>query len=96
MKTFVTGTYPLLESTVAHYFRTSQESQDWHKPTWKALREILDTSFSKMDLMPILRGPFFLTLHIFFIYKMEQITNIGDKITFLQDVCQLVEGCKTK
>ncbi|XP_011192881.2 ectopic P granules protein 5 homolog isoform X1 [Zeugodacus cucurbitae] len=95
MKTFVTGTYPLLESTIAHYFRTSTESQDWHTPTWKALREILETSFGKMDLMPILRGPFFLTLHIFFIHKMEQIANIGDKITFLQDVCQLVEGCKT-
>ncbi|XP_004534242.1 ectopic P granules protein 5 homolog isoform X2 [Ceratitis capitata] len=95
MKTFVTGIYPLLESTIAHYFRSSPESASWHTPNWKTLKEILQTSFDKMDLMPILRGPFFLTLHIFFVYKMEQITNIGDKITFLQDVCQLVEGCKT-
>ncbi|XP_053947288.1 ectopic P granules protein 5 homolog isoform X1 [Anastrepha ludens] len=95
MKTFVTGVYPLLESTISHYFRSSAESKDWHTPTWKALWQILQTSVVKMDMMPIMRGPFYFTLHIFFLYKIDQITNSSDKITFLQDVCQLLEGLKT-
>ncbi|XP_067619599.1 ectopic P granules protein 5 homolog isoform X2 [Eurosta solidaginis] len=95
MKMFFAGVYPLLESTIAHYFRTSQESKDWHTPSWKKLWELLKMSVEKMNLMPIMSGPYFLTLHYFFIYKIDQNANFGDKITFLQDLCQLVEGLKT-
>ncbi|XP_017477815.1 PREDICTED: ectopic P granules protein 5 homolog isoform X2 [Rhagoletis zephyria] len=95
LKTFISGIYPLLESTIAHYFRTTAESKDWHTPTWSELWQILQTSLAKMDLMPVIHGPYFFILHIFFIYKIDQTTNSGDKITFLQDVCQLLEGLKT-
>ncbi|TMW41895.1 hypothetical protein DOY81_013025, partial [Sarcophaga bullata] len=96
MKAFIADTYTLLESTIAFYFRSSQDSLDWHSPSWLNLFVLLQMSLEKLDLMPIMRSSCMFTLHVFILYKMEKITSAGDRITFLQDLSQLIESLKTE
>lgn len=96
MKAFIADTYTLLESTIAFYFRSSQDSLDWHSPSWLNLFVLLQMSLEKLDLMPIMRCSCMFTLHVFILYKMEKITSAGDRITFLQDLSQLIESLKTE
>ncbi|XP_065371725.1 ectopic P granules protein 5 homolog isoform X2 [Calliphora vicina] len=96
MKAFIGGTYTLLETSIAFYFRSSQESLDWHTPSWVNLLQLLQMSLEKLELMPIMRNSSMFTLHIFILYKMEKMPTVGDQITFLQDLSQLVESLKTE
>lgn len=96
MKAFIGGTYTLLEASIAFYFRSSQESLDWHTPSWVNLLQILKMSLEKLELMPIMRNSAIFTLHVFILYKMEKMPTVGDQITFLQDLSQLVESLKTE
>lgn len=96
MKAFIADTYILLESTIGFYFRSSQDSLDWHSPSWLDLFGHLQMSLEKLDLMPIMRSSCMFTLHVFILYKMEKMTSAGDRITFLQDLSQLIESLKTE
>ncbi|KAM7362755.1 ectopic P-granules autophagy protein 5 [Cochliomyia hominivorax] len=96
MKAFIGGTYTLLEASITFYFRSSQESLEWHTPTWLNLLQLLQMSLEKLELMPIMRNSSMFTLHIFILYKMEKMPTVGDQITFLQDLSQLVESLKTE
>jgi len=95
MKQFIAGIYPLIETAIVQYLRTSEESYEWHQPSWAKLIKNLEMSLNKLELMPIMQGPFLFTLHLFVLYKTEKIGTIGEKITFLQDQSQLVENLKT-
>ncbi|XP_073818455.1 ectopic P-granules autophagy protein 5 isoform X2 [Musca autumnalis] len=96
MKAFIGGAYTLLEASIIFYFRSSEASLEWHSPSWSQLLEILQMSLEKLELMPIMRNSSIFTLHIFILYKMEKMPTVGDQITFMQDLCQLIESIKTE
>lgn len=96
MKAFIGGTYTLLETCIAFYFRSSELSLEWHTPTWLNLLHLLQMSLEKLELMPIMRNSSIFTLHVFILYKMDKMPTVGDQITFLQDLTQLVESLKTE
>lgn len=52
--------------------------------------------WNSIDLMTLLKGPYLLSLHGFIMYKMQNTEDIGEKITFLEDLSQLLEPIKTK
>lgn len=85
----------LLESSIECYFRTSTEHAPWHAPSWQGLFEALQMSLPKLELMPVLQGSYFFSLHVFVLYKLEEIQTDGEKITFLQDLTQFLENLKT-
>ncbi|XP_017140447.2 ectopic P granules protein 5 homolog [Drosophila miranda] len=95
LNTYIASIYSLLESSVESYFRTSTESAPWHAPSWQGLFEALSMSLPKLELMPIMQGSYFFSLHVFVLYKMEEIATDGDKVTFLQDLSQLLDNLKT-
>ncbi|XP_059219883.1 ectopic P granules protein 5 homolog isoform X1 [Stomoxys calcitrans] len=96
MKAFIGGTYVLLESTICFYFRSSESSLEWHTPTWINLLQTLQMSLEKLELMPIMRNCSMFTLNVYILYKMEKMPTVGDQITFMQDLCQLIESIKTE
>lgn len=96
MKVFIASTYTLLEATIAFYFRSSESSLEWHTPSWLNLLQLLQMSLEKLELMPIMRNSSMFTLHVFILYKMERMPTVGDQITFLQDLSQLIESLKTE
>lgn len=96
MKAFIFGIYSLLECSIGYYFRSSEESLEWHTPTWLNLLNTLRMSLDKLELMPIMRNSCFFVLHIFILHKMEKLPNAGAQITFLQDLSQLIENLKTE
>ncbi|XP_005180740.1 ectopic P granules protein 5 homolog isoform X2 [Musca domestica] len=96
MKAFIGGIYDLLEASIIFYFRSSESSLEWHSPSWLQLLQILQMSLEKLELMPIMRNSSIFTLHIFILYKMEKMPTVGDQITFMQDLCQLIENIKTE
>uniref|UniRef100_B3P3B0 GG16333 n=1 Tax=Drosophila erecta TaxID=7220 RepID=B3P3B0_DROER len=95
LNTYIASIYSLLETSIENYFRTAPESAPWHAPSWQGLIEALSMSLPKLDLMPIMQGSYFFSLHVFVVYKMEEIATDGDKVTFLQDLTQLLENLKT-
>ncbi|XP_017041076.1 LOW QUALITY PROTEIN: ectopic P granules protein 5 homolog [Drosophila ficusphila] len=95
LNTYIASIYALLEASMENYFRTSPENAPWHAPSWQGLIEALSMSLPKLDLMPIMQGGYFFSLHVFVVYKMEEIATDGDKVTFLQDLSQLLENQKT-
>lgn len=95
LNNYIASIYTLLESSVESYFRTSLESAPWHAPSWRGLLESLSMSLPKLDLMPIMQGGYLFSLHVFVVHKMEEIATDGDKVTFLQDLTQLLESVKT-
>jgi len=95
LNTYIASIYSLLEASIENYFRTSSDSAPWHAPSWQGLMEALSMSLPKLDLMPIMQGSYFFSLHVFVVYKMEEIATDGDKVTFLQDLSQLLENLKT-
>nr|NP_650752.2 ectopic P-granules autophagy protein 5, isoform C [Drosophila melanogaster]Q9VE34.2 RecName: Full=Ectopic P granules protein 5 homolog [Drosophila melanogaster]AAF55595.2 ectopic P-granules autophagy protein 5, isoform C [Drosophila melanogaster] len=95
LNTYIASIYSLLEASIENYFRTSPEIASWHAPSWQGLMEALSMSLPKLDLMPIMQGSYFFSLHVFVLYKMEEIATDGDKVTFLQDLSQLLENLKT-
>ncbi|XP_055848760.1 ectopic P granules protein 5 homolog isoform X2 [Episyrphus balteatus] len=94
-KAFIAGIYILLEATIVNYFRVSDDNKENHHPSWISLLKSLQTSYDKLEVMPFLRGQHFMSLHAYIIYKMETLSNAGEKITFLQDLSQLLEHVKT-
>ncbi|XP_037885384.1 ectopic P granules protein 5 homolog isoform X1 [Glossina fuscipes] len=96
MKAFISGIYSLLECSIGYYFRSSEESLEWHIPTWLNLLKILSMTLDKLELMPIMHNSCFFVLHIFILHKMEKLPNVGAQITFLQDLSQLIENLKTE
>lgn len=96
-KELIPGIYLLLEATIINYFRVSDvnQDQDNHNPSWRGLLKSLETSYNKLEPMQILRGQNFLSLHAFIIHKMTKMTDTGEKVTFLQDMSQLLEHVKT-
>ncbi|XP_017104957.2 ectopic P granules protein 5 homolog [Drosophila bipectinata] len=94
LNNYIASIYTLLESSVESYFRTS-ENAPWHAPSWQGLLESLSMSLPKLDLMPIMQGGYLFSLHVFVVYKMEEIASDGDKVTFLQDLSQLLESVKS-
>ncbi|XP_034484557.1 ectopic P granules protein 5 homolog [Drosophila innubila] len=95
LNTYISCIYSLLESSIECYFRQSTESAPWHAPSWQGLFEALQMSLPKLELMPVLQGGYFFSLHVFVLYKLEEIETDGEKITFLQDLTQLLENLKT-
>ncbi|XP_030371319.1 ectopic P granules protein 5 homolog [Scaptodrosophila lebanonensis] len=95
LNTYIACIYSLLETSIECYFRTSSDLSPWHAPTWRDLFQALHMSLPKLDLMPVMRGGYFFSLHVFVLYKMEEMENVGEKITFLQDLTQLLENLKT-
>ncbi|XP_037950670.1 ectopic P granules protein 5 homolog isoform X2 [Teleopsis dalmanni] len=95
MNAFIASTYTILESSIVHYFRTSDESKSWHTPSWLNLMHTLQMSLDKLQLMPIIRRPCLLTLHTYILYKLEKMESSGEQITFLQDLAQLIQNIKT-
>ncbi|XP_034112376.2 ectopic P granules protein 5 homolog [Drosophila albomicans] len=95
LNTYISSIYMLLESSIECYFRKSTENAPWHAPSWQGLFEALQMSLPKLELMPVLQGGYFFSLHVFVLYKLEEIETDGEKITFLQDVTQLLENLKT-
>ncbi|XP_052836525.1 ectopic P granules protein 5 homolog [Drosophila gunungcola] len=95
LNTYIASIYSLLEASIENYFRTSPESAPWHAPSWQGLMEALSMSLPKLDLMPIMQGAYLFSLHVFVVYKMEEIAMDGDKVTFVQDLSQLLENLKT-
>ncbi|XP_034665712.1 ectopic P granules protein 5 homolog [Drosophila subobscura] len=95
LNTYIASIYSLLEASVESYFRTSTECAPWHAPSWQGLFEALSMSLPKLELMPIMQGSYFFSLHVFVLYKMEEIATDGDKVTFLQDLSQLLDNLKT-
>uniref|UniRef100_A0A1A9VTB9 Uncharacterized protein n=1 Tax=Glossina austeni TaxID=7395 RepID=A0A1A9VTB9_GLOAU len=96
MKAFISGIYSLLECSIGFYFRSSEESLEWHTPTWLNLLNNLRMSLDKLELMPIMHNSCFFVLHIFILHKMEKLPSAGAQITFLQDLSQLIENLKTE
>ncbi|XP_055908978.1 ectopic P granules protein 5 homolog isoform X2 [Eupeodes corollae] len=94
-KAFIAGIYILLESTIVNYFRISDGNKEDHYPSWMLLLKSLQFSYDKLEVMPFLRGQNFLSLHAYIIYKMQNLTDAGQKISFLQDLSQLLEHVKT-
>ncbi|EDW83213.2 uncharacterized protein Dwil_GK22441 [Drosophila willistoni] len=95
LNTYITCIYGLLETSIEVYFRSSPESAPWHAPSWEGLFEALQMSLPKLELMPVMNGNNFFSLHVYVLYKLEEIATSGEKITFLQDVTQLMEDMKT-
>ncbi|XP_017037889.1 ectopic P granules protein 5 homolog [Drosophila kikkawai] len=95
LNTYIASIYSLLEASMESYFRTSPESAPWHAPSWLGLLEALSMSLPKLDLMPLMQGGYLFSLHVFVVYKMEEIATDGDKVTFFQDLTQLLENIKT-
>lgn len=95
LNTYISCIYTLLESSIECYFRRSPERAAWHSPSWQGLFEALQMSLPKLELMPVMRGGYFFSLHIFVLYKLEEIETVGEKVTFLQDLTQLLENLKT-
>lgn len=95
LNTYISCIYMLLESSIECYFRTSTEHAPWHAPSWQGLFEALQMSLPKLELMPVLQGSYFFSLHVFVLYKLEEIQTDGEKITFLQDLTQFLENLKT-
>ncbi|XP_064550516.1 ectopic P granules protein 5 homolog [Drosophila montana] len=95
LNTYISCIYTLLESSIECYFRRSTENAPWHSPSWQDLFEALQMSLPKLELMPVMRGGYFFSLHIFVLYKLEEIETDGEKVTFLQDLTQLLENMKT-
>ncbi|XP_016985100.2 ectopic P granules protein 5 homolog [Drosophila rhopaloa] len=95
LNTYIASIYSLLEASIENFFRTSPESSPWHAPSWQCLMEALSMSVPKLDLLPIMQGGYLFSLHVFVVYKMEEIAADGDKVTFLQDLSQLLENLKT-
>ncbi|EDV91356.1 GH17394 [Drosophila grimshawi] len=95
LNTYISCIYTLLESSIECYFRTSSTNAPWHTPSWRGLFEALQMSLPKLELMPVMSGGYFFSLHIFVLYKLEEIESAGEKVTFLQDLTQLLENLKT-
>ncbi|ALC46612.1 CG14299 [Drosophila busckii] len=95
LNTYIASIYTLLESTIECYFWQNVEHAPWHAPSWQGLLESLQMSLPKLELMPVMQGANFFSLHVFVLYRLEEIETSGEKIAFLQDLIQLLENVKT-
>lgn len=94
VKTFTSGLYDLLETSIIYYLRNGEDSAIWHQPTWLTLLKILQPCFNKLQLMPLINKNHLFSLHIFILYYMDKLEAIDDRIIFMQDLCQLLEMLK--
>lgn len=97
MEIFITSTYELLESTIRFYLNPTEGLLDSCKPNWSHLTMLLHKSLPKLQLTPIIHGNYFHLIHFFLIYKIHEMNgHIKEQVIFLQDICQLLDGLKTR
>lgn len=49
-----------------------------------------------MDFLSLVKGQYLLTLHAYIICKMGTLKTVGEKITFIDDILQLLDNLKVE
>ncbi|XP_055381195.1 ectopic P granules protein 5 homolog isoform X2 [Condylostylus longicornis] len=91
-KTFNYNMYLLLEETLYTYFKS--HNTDTKTQSWADIFKRLSHVINNFDYQILLQGQFFLVLHLFILYKIQNMNNPAEKITFLQDLSQILGNLK--
>lgn len=71
------------------------ESQKDYTPLWRNVFERLGPNLPTFDLKQMFDGEHLLCIHISMIYKLKELHESGEKITYLQSIGKLLENYKS-
>lgn len=66
----------------------------FYTPKWSFILNSLQPIVDKLDFLTLVKGQYLLTLHAFIICKITTLKSVGEKITFIDDILQLLDSLK--
>lgn len=94
-KSFSNNMFMLMESTVFNYFRYLESTNDNHRPSWTNVMKRLGPSLPTFDLQQMFEGEHLLCIYISIIYKLKELRESGERITYLQNIGKMLENYKS-
>lgn len=103
-KSFTNNVIALLESSLLQYFRLSADggadkmvasNTTSSTGTWQRVAELLGASLPSIEGTDLVQRHHLLTLHVFTVYKLRSLPNVGEQLTLLQKLHLILENYKT-
>lgn len=66
-----------------------------HSPTWANVLERLGPTLPSFDLQQMFDGEHLLCIYISMIYKLKELQESGERITYLQNIGKMLENYKS-
>lgn len=73
----------------------AESKKDNHNPSWLNVMERLGPSLPTLDLQQMFDGEHLLCIYISMIYKLKELRESGERITYLQNIGKLLENYKS-
>lgn len=73
----------------------SESTKKVHAPSWLNVMERLGPSLPTFDLQQMFDGEHLLCIYISMIYKLNELHDSGERITYLQNIGKMLENHKS-
>lgn len=73
----------------------TDSKKDEHSPSWVNVLERLGPTLPSFDLQQMFDGEHLLCVYISMIYKLKELQESGERITYLQNIGKMLESYKS-
>lgn len=74
----------------------TEQSLKTYTPHWTVITNSLQPIADKLDFLNLVKGQYLLTLHAYILCRIDSFRTTGEKITFIDDILQLLDNLKVQ